>query len=117
MSLRRVILESPYAGDVETNTAYARAAMRDSLTRGEAPLASHLFYTQPRVLDDGVPDERALGIEAGLAWGAQAEATVVYTDLGVTPGMELGIARATAEGRSVEYRSLETHRCLRRETA
>lgn len=39
-----VIVESPYAGDVERNTAYARAAVRDCLMRGEAPFASHLLY-------------------------------------------------------------------------
>ena len=42
--MRRVILESPYAGNVEENVAYARAAVRDSLLRGEAPIASHLLY-------------------------------------------------------------------------
>ena len=40
-----MILESPYAGRVEENVAYARAAVRDSLLRGEAPIASHLLYT------------------------------------------------------------------------
>jgi hypothetical protein len=103
---RRVILESPYAGDVEANVAYARAAMVDCLIRGEAPFASHLLYTQPGVLDDDDPNERALGIDAGLAWGAVAEATVVYTDRGVSSGMQLGIDRAAAEGRPVEFRSL-----------
>jgi len=67
--MRRVILESPYAGDVATNVAYARRALRDCLLRGEAPFASHLLYTQPGVLDDTLPDERACGIEAGLIWG------------------------------------------------
>jgi hypothetical protein len=62
-----VILESPYAGDVEANMRYARAAMRDSLMRGEAPFASHLLYTQEGVLLDSVPEERTLGIEAGFA--------------------------------------------------
>lgn len=105
--MRLVILESPYAGDVEANAAYARRALRDCLMRGEAPLASHLLYTQPGVLDDLVPDERAVGINAGLAWGVHADATVVYTDLGISGGMSLGIWRAEKEGRPVEYRTLE----------
>lgn len=107
---RRVVVESPYAGDVEINTAYARAAMRDCLERGEAPFASHLLYTQPDVLDDAVPTERGLGIEAGLAWGSLADATVVYTDLGITPGMEKGIDQARTEGRPVEVRTLSSFR-------
>jgi len=71
--MKRVILESPYAGDtaedVERNLTYAREALRDSLLRGEAPIASHLLYTQKGVLDDRIREERALGIAAGLAWG------------------------------------------------
>lgn len=101
-----ILLESPYAGDVERNLAYARAALRDCLTRGEAPFASHLLYTQRGVLDDAKPAERALGIEAGLLWGTFAERTVVYTDLGISAGMRQGISRALSEGRPVEYRSL-----------
>lgn len=104
--MRLVIVESPYAGDVEANVEYARAALRDCLLRGEAPIASHLLYTQPGVLRDEIPGERAHGIDAGLAWGRVADATVVYTDRGTSRGMEQGIARAVAEGRPVEYRTL-----------
>lgn len=103
---RRVIVESPFAGDVETNTAYARAALHDCLSRGEAPLASHLLYTQPGVLNDDVPEERVWGIEAGLAWSNVAEATVVYDDLGVSRGMQYGIERAKLDGRPIEFRQL-----------
>lgn len=104
--MKRVILESPYAGDVERNVAYARRALRDSLLRGEAPIASHLLYTQPGVLDDDEPDERAHGIAAGLAWGAVASATVVYADHGISSGMAHGIKAATLAGRPVEYREI-----------
>lgn len=100
-----VILESPFRG-AELAEEYAREAMRDCLLRGEAPFASHLLYTQPGVLRDDVPEERAMGIAAGLAWGKQAEKTVVYTDLGISEGMRLGVERALEEGRPVEYRRL-----------
>ncbi len=107
-----VILESPYAADsfcgVHRHTEYAREALMDCLSRGEAPIASHLLYTQ--VLDDRIPEYRAHGIEAGLAWGRVADKTVVYTDLGVSPGMRIGITRALVEGRPVELRSLESWR-------
>lgn len=104
--MKRVIVESPFAGDVERNIAYARLCLRDCLLKGEAPIASHLLYTQPNVLDDKVPDERNLGIAAGLMWGCVAEATIVYTDYGMSNGMRLGVQRAESEGRSVEYRKL-----------
>lgn len=80
--------------------------MADCLRRGEFPFASHLLYTQDGILDDNVPAERQLGIDAGLAWGAKAEKTVVYTDLGISRGMEYGIKNARAAGRSIEYRTL-----------
>ncbi len=106
--MKRVILESPYGSKdsavVDRNTRYARAAMLDALKRGEAPMVSHLLYTQ--VLDDNAPDDRKLAIEGGLAWGPVAEATVVYTDLGITAGMENGIARAHEQGRDIETRKL-----------
>lgn len=100
-----VIIETPYSGDVETNTAYARACLLDSLRRGEAPIASHLLHTQ--VLDDMQPDERSLGIEAGLAWYRVATKCVVYSDRGISGGMNLGIARAEQHDVSIEYRSIE----------
>jgi len=93
--------------ELECNEAYARAAMRDCLLRGEAPYASHLLYTQPGVLDDTVPEQRALGIRAGFEWRRVAEATVVYIDLGISAAMQQGIFDATALGRQIEYRTLD----------
>lgn len=104
--MRLVILESPYAGDVERNIKYARAAMRDCLLRGDAPFASHLLYTQVGILDDAILPERALGIDAGLLWGKCAAATVVYVDHGISNGMRYGIERAIKDNRPVEYRNL-----------
>lgn len=98
--MRLVIVESPFAGDLVRNLRYVRAAMH------EAPFASHALYTLPGVLNDGIPAERSLGIEAGLAWGKRADATVVYVDLGISPGMQQGIERAQREGRPVEHRRL-----------
>lgn len=104
--MRLVILESPFAGDVERNLRYARAAMRDCLKRGEAPFASHALYTQTGVLDDSNASERAYGMAAGLAWGEKADATVVYTDLDISHGMHVGIECARNLNRPVEFRSL-----------
>jgi hypothetical protein len=106
-SPKLVILESPYAGNIVGNVRYARAAVKDSLMRGEAPIASHLLYTQPNILDDDIPEERQMGIDAGLAWRTVAEATVVYTDFGISRGMKFGIDKAIASGKTIEYRSLE----------
>lgn len=110
MNASLVILESPYAGETEAeiaaNLSYARNCIRDSLMRGEAPIASHLLYTQDGVLEDTQPQERDLGIRAGLAWGYAAQATVVYVDRGISQGMKFGIADARRNSRPVEFRSL-----------
>lgn len=102
----RVIVESPFAGDVTLNVAYLRACMSDCIHRGEAPFASHGLYTQPGVLRDGVPEERKLGIEAGFEWREVAAKTVVYTDLGITVGMRYGIEHAAKLGHEIEFRTL-----------
>ncbi|MGD8373521.1 MAG: hypothetical protein PVI21_01540 [Candidatus Woesebacteria bacterium] len=102
----RVVIESPFAGDIKKNIEYARKCMSDCLKRGEAPYASHLIYTQEGILNDSIPEERALGIEAGLVWGELAEKVVVYQDLGISGGMQLGIDKAIARGTTVEYRNL-----------
>lgn len=105
--MKLVIIESPYAGDIEKHVRYARACMADSLSRGEAPYASHLLFTQPGILRDEDPKERQWGIDAGLEWGRCAALTAVYTDCGISRGMEYGIANAVAAGRPVERRTLE----------
>lgn len=116
MSMPMVIVESPYAGHGWwplsvfrrwRNVRYARACVADCLRRGEAPFASHLLYTQSGVLRDNVPDERRLGILAGLEIGRRAEKTVLYADLGMTDGMRAGLKEAETHGRPVEVRRLD----------
>lgn len=102
--MRRIILESPYAGDIEANVRYAQKALKDSLDRGEAPLASHLLY--PQVLDDTKPEERKLGIAVGFEWMGLADAMAVYTDHGISRGMKAAIDYAHVISLPVEYRSL-----------
>ena len=99
-----VIIETPFSGDQIKNKAYARECMLDSLNRGESPFLSHLLY--PQVLDDNDPRQRKLGIEAGLAFGKLCDKTVVYTDLGISHGMDIGIFEAEECGRPIEMRTL-----------
>lgn len=118
MSLfRRVILESPYAGDVEANLDYCRLAMKDCLARGEAPFPSHALYTQPGVLDDADPGQRELGMEAGFAWGEIADYVVVYEDRGMSNGMLAGIERHIARGMLIVYRAFDRESGKFRETS
>lgn len=116
-----VVIESPFAGKSDwiwpfnilgrwlsrrANVRYARACMRDAILRGEAPIASHLLYTQPGILDDDDPAQRARGIRAGFAWGTRAMKRAVYMDRGISSGMSQGREQADEIGQAVEYRTL-----------
>lgn len=100
---RRIYLASPYRGDEEANKLYARRCQTDALGRGEAPFVPHLLYTQS--LDDDIADERALGMAAALAWLPACDAMVLYTDRGVSDGMESEAREAERLGIPVERRS------------
>ena len=102
--MRLVYVASPYSGDTAWHERYALAALRDCLARREAPYAPHLLY--PAVLDDNWPDERRLGMDAGLAWLRRADALAVYTDLGLSRGMRAEIDRALRLGVPIETRCL-----------
>ena len=101
-----VVIESPFAGDLDRNARYLDACLSDSLHRGESPFASHGLYTRPGVLRDSEPAERELGIQAGFAFRRVAARTAVYTDLGISSGMQRGIDDALQTGGTVEYRTL-----------
>jgi hypothetical protein len=79
------MVESPYAGDVAANLGYLELCIAHSLELGEAPFASHGFYTQ--FLDDTRPDERATGLLCRDSWAARADAVRFYVDRGVSSGM------------------------------
>lgn len=108
---RFVDVETPYTAKtiegVRRNIRYARACVRDCLLRGEVPYASHLFFTQTGILDDNVQGERERGIVAGKDIIRKLSAvTVVYTDLGTSGGMQIGIDLARQDGRPIEHRTL-----------
>jgi hypothetical protein len=95
---------------VERNIKYARACIKDSLNRGEAPIASHLLYTQEGILNDDLPGERAKGIKAGLAWLDVAHLHVFYIDYGMSKGMKAALQESTINGKAIELRRiLETN--------
>lgn len=114
-SPRRVVVETPFRPRAEPGTPkwhaetvrnreYLDLALLDSINRGEAPFASHVIYT--RVLAED-PVNRAKGLELGEAWRAVAEATIVYTDIGISEGMKLAVQRARELGQSVICREIQ----------
>lgn len=106
-NLRHVQMLSPYSGDIKLNLIYARMCMEDCFMHGEAPFAPHMLY--PGILDESIPSERALGIEAGIAIGKKAHGIIVYRDLGISPGMEWEIAAFERHNVRIEYRNIMTY--------
>ena len=102
--MTRTIIESPYRGDVERNKAYLDRCLLDSLQRGESAIASHKIW--PGILDDNNPEQRELGIEAGLAWVPVADLVAVYTDHGISSGMENAMSRARFHKIPIELREI-----------
>ena len=97
-----IIVESPYGGEqLEKNIEYAWLCVQDSVKRGEAPIAFHLFYTQQNPITKQYAREhnyqtdpthwitREQGMTCANAWRHQATKTVFYVDLGISPGMKL----------------------------
>jgi hypothetical protein len=96
-------------GSVERNIAYAQQCMGDSLKRGEAPFASHLLYTQ--ILDDTIPQQRMMGMQRAFEWYRCADLMAVYTDRGISSGMQKGMEVAEQLKIKIEYRKLDGNHC------
>jgi hypothetical protein len=108
--MKRVIIESPYAGNYDMNEAYAELCMHDCLVNhNESPYASHLLYTRRFVLRDDVPSDRKLGIAAGFEWRDVADKTVFYIDIGLTDGMNEGIMDCKEKNKEYEVRQLPSN--------
>lgn len=109
---RLVAIESPYAGNVRENEAFARAVARQvALEEGLSPYVMHLFFT--RFLDDLVPEERTLGISAGLVWTDAAFKHFYSLREGEEPsrGMKLSMDRHLARRNAGEPVMLENRVC------
>ncbi len=95
-----VYICSPYAGDVERNTAAARRYSRFAIEAGYIPIAPHLLF--PQFLDDNKPKERELGLFFGNAILSKCAEMWVFGDR-ISEGMEAEIKRATWKGHRIRY--------------
>lgn len=95
-----VYICSPYAGDVENNTAAARRYCRFAVEVGYIPIAPHLLF--PQFLNDSNPKERELGLFFGNAILSKCAEIWVFGDR-ISEGMEAEIKRATWKGYRIRY--------------
>ena len=97
METRMIYICSPYAGNTEENTAFARQACGYAIRQGAVPLAPHLLY--PQILNDSVPEEREIGIRLGLDILERCEELWICGDR-MSAGMKRETAYAKARGDS-----------------
>jgi len=93
--MKLVYICSPYAGDVEKNIRFARAACRYAAEQGCAPVPVHLLY--PQILNDAIPSQREAGIRMGLRVLASCEELWICGER-VSHGMSCEIAEAKRLG-------------------
>ena len=93
--MKLIYVASPYAGDIEQNTAFARKACRHVMSEGHAFFAPHLLY--PQLLDDSKPQERQAGLDMGLAMLPRCDELWCYGDR-ISFGMHLEIEEAVRLG-------------------
>ncbi|MGX8699913.1 DUF7768 domain-containing protein [Caproiciproducens sp.] len=102
--MKQVYICSPYAGNIEENIRFAKAACRYAMKQGCAPIAPHLLY--PQFLNDTIPMEREAGIQMGLRVLASCEELWVCGSR-ISEGMEKEIAEAKQLGIPVRRISAE----------
>jgi hypothetical protein len=105
VSKRKIVFVcSPLARSTAAeDTDYARAAVRDSLLRGESPVCPHLLY--PLALDDST-EHRQLGMAAGFALLEGCSVLALYVDRGIGRGMRMLLDQAKGLALTIERRRL-----------
>ena len=96
---RKIYVASRYAGNVDANVAAAIQYCRRVIDEGHMPIASHLLY--PRILDDGNPHERELGLLFGLALLRLCDEVWVFG--AVSPGVAQEIEEAKRLNKRLRY--------------
>jgi hypothetical protein len=92
---------SPYRGDVVRNVKYAQELTGRAVRRGLVPITPHLYITQ--ALDDRNPEERALGMEAGLHLLEPCECIMIGGRYGISEGMRYKIEQAHKMGKNFSF--------------
>jgi len=102
--MKLVYICSPFAGDIESNVRFARAACLYAANQGCAAIAPHLLY--PQILDDNIPTQREIGIRMGLRVLASCDELWICGSR-ISHGMSCEIAEAERLGIPIRNISAE----------
>jgi hypothetical protein len=106
--MNKVFICSPFGGDIEGNIRRAIKYCQEEIEKGNCPFAPHLLY--PQMLDENIPEHRALGIRLGIEMLKRCDDLRVCGDR-ITPGMleELKAWKIYKFGPvTVDYKELKT---------
>lgn len=94
--MRKVYICSPYrakdSAELDRHIDYAQQLTRQALEAGLAPITPHLYMTQ--CLNEDKPQERAIGMAAGLELMKSCAFVIAGTKYGISEGMKREIATA-----------------------
>jgi len=91
ISLRpRVYIASPYktSNMREAYDRYLIQCLDDSISKGEAPYAPHIYLPQCKLCDDNNRESRNRGLEIGRKFLSVCNLVAVYKDFGISDGMQ-----------------------------
>lgn len=91
---------SPFSVDPVGNAEQARRYCRFAVDTGYVPLAPHLFF--PQFLDDGIPEERELGMFMAIIMLTKCAELWVFGDR-ITKGMSQEIRKAESRNMIVRF--------------
>lgn len=91
---------SPYAGDIDKNVKAAQRYSRFAVNKGFIPIAPHLLF--PQFLNDGLPEERQLGLLFGNALMSKCTEVWVFGST-ISSGMAAEIKRAKWKNYRLRY--------------
>ena len=100
---KKVFICSPFRGDMEGNARKAAAYCRRAVEEGYLPIAPHLLF--PQFLNEGIEEERRLGIAMGLELLDGCDEVWVFGE--ATEGMAAEIASATEQGKEIIFKETE----------
>lgn len=123
--MKRVYICSPFrakdSAELDRNIDYAQELTRKALEAGLAPITPHLYITQ--CLNEDNPEERAVGLAAGLELLKGCDFVIAGIRYGVSEGMsreiqtagKLGIAVVNADQlrQKMQYEERKTEEKVR----
>jgi len=94
----RVYIATPYRTENMRDSfdRYLIQCITDSIKKGEAPYAPHIYLPQIKLCDDRTPEGRRIGMEIGRKFLMVCSVLAVYKDFGISEGMqeEMDVAKS-----------------------